>query len=205
MKKPLFIFLLMGWISISASIYENPCQEMIYSEDACVVELQEYRFSIFSNGSVNFETKKDKLNFYEGYGLDTLRDAVIDGENAFFCFDVGDGLYGLSTIFSFSLVTEKINWQSELKGFNGSPMLIVDGSIYVGAFGTVTKLNAKSGKVIWEHTGFYDDKTGAFNSFEKPTIENGMVIFTESRNQYAKYDGRKKIVISIATGKVISK
>lgn len=204
MKTLFCSLLLVTWISIEANVWDDPCHEMIYSKEACIVEIEEFKFFIFSDGRINFGPEVGKLSLDDGFGLDWLRDAVVVGESAFFCFDVSDSLYGSSIIFSVSLSTKKINWQSELKGFNGSKLLISDGDVYAGAFDTVAKFDAETGSLIWEHTGLYDDETSAFNSFERPEIEKDVVIFTESKNYYAKYQGRKKLIVSRTTGQILS-
>ena len=73
----------------------------------------------------------------------------------------------------------KTIWSIDLEAFNASSPLIEKKYIYISGIGKVFKINKTDGKIIWTHSGLYDNHNYRFNGSENIQIKNGVVYFSE--------------------------
>ena len=139
-------------------------------------------------------------NFYlesatvEQYGADILLVASITDSEA-----------GSAIVALIDADTNNIRWQVELLAFNPSSPLISPDAIYIAAFGSIFKIERKSGDIVWQHLNLYQRETQAFNSFQQPEKIGSKVIFRENKVSFAKYDGVQTIVVDSETGVILQK
>lgn len=70
-------------------------------------------------------------------------------------------------------------WSIDLEAFNASNPLIENRFIYISGIGKVFKINKLDGKIIWSHSGLYDNHKYRFNGGDPIQIKNGVVFFSE--------------------------
>ena len=205
MRITLVLIILVISISANADVFDDPCMFINEKDTPCVHELDGNKFIIFPNGNIEFSSVNINVLLPQFYEIEWLIDTVSLNNSVYFSIGITDGDYAGTIIISISITNKALNWQTNIPGFNGSPMLIYEGAIYTGAIGSVTRLNALNGSKEWEHTGLYERKTGAYNSFNLPFVEGNNIIFPENKVPTAKYDGIKRVIVNIETGELISK
>jgi len=204
MRYFLYIILLAIVVNAWATIFDDPCMFISEKEKPCSWEIDNYIFNIDRNGIIEFQSTKTSLTLDEGFKIDWVRDGIIEEENAYFSLGITNGEAGGTIVLSFSILNSELNWQTNLRGFNGSPVLYFNGDVYAGASGMVTKIDAQTGAKDWEHTGLYDRDTQAFNGFKKPYVKGKSVVFPDDKTSTAKYEGLREIVVDIKTGEIVS-
>ena len=93
-------------------------------------------------------------------------------------------------------------WVAPVAGFNVGEPLLTAGHLYVGAIGVVGKLDLDTGKYAWEHHGLYRS-VGAYESFLRPRIENGHVLFPARHPGRGRGDLPSALVVDDATGRIL--
>ena len=84
------------------------------------------------------------------------------------------------------LETLKTLWTRHIPGFNLGEPLAVGDSIYITALGFIGGASLKTGKFLWQYDGLYGSDDQAFNSFQKPQLQGGKIIFTEQAASFSK-------------------
>ncbi len=82
----------------------------------------------------------------------------------------------------FLIAVDKVGktlWSIDLEAFNASAPLIESKYIYISGIGKVFKINKTDGKIIWSHSGLYDNHHYRFNGGETIQIKNGIVFFSD--------------------------
>ena len=204
--KILAAIVVMAISSVAQSSWLNdPCAMMGDHETPCVINIEGNTFVLSNNGTLTIGSVQQQIQLPAHTYIDWYRDSVMYNNNVYLSFDVSDGDSGHAIVVSVSLLSKSITWQADLGGFNGSPLLVTDKGVYAGAIGTVVKLNPMSGADLWRHDGLYENDTQAYNSFIRPRESNGEIIFEESKNSSAKYNGTRRVIVDDRTGKILSK
>ena len=92
-------------------------------------------------------------------------------------------------------------WSTYIQGFNIGESLARNGFLFVTAFGFIGKIDLGTGNYVWKHDDLYR-QPDYFNSFEKPSLVDNVVYFTESKPSYLR---RQSVTIKVnnATGAII--
>lgn len=86
----------------------------------------------------------------------------------------------VATVFLIAIdKTGKTVWSIDLEAFNPSAPLIENKHIYISGIGKVFKINKTDGKIIWSHSGLYDNHNYRLNGGDTIQIKNGIVSFSE--------------------------
>ena len=73
----------------------------------------------------------------------------------------------------------KTLWSIDLEALNASVPLIENKYIYISSLGKVFKINKADGKIVWSHSGLYDNHNYRFNGGENILIKSGIVYFSD--------------------------
>ena len=136
------------------------------------------------------------------HGSDFIEKVIFgfDRNFLFLLYEISDGEGAISKLSKIDLGTYKILWTNTMSGFNPWIPLNKANSLYVTATGFIGKINLDTGKYSWKHVGFYERASSAFNSFIKPEIKEGTVIFTEETHKERK---PFQIIVDDKSGKII--
>lgn len=91
--------------------------------------------------------------------------------------------------------TGKAVWATEVNGFNIGTPLAVGGKLYLTASGLVGKVDLETGKYDWVVSGLF--KGRAFESFRKPWVSGGQVVFVDDND-----DDNAYVLVDSATGRL---
>jgi hypothetical protein len=92
-----------------------------------------------------------------------------------------------------------IRWCRPIRGFNIFASLSSDGSIFVGAIGLVARIDAKTGKIIWQQSGLYK-RDNTFLTFCAAEEDEGVVSMIGANGGRAG----KRITLNRHTGQILS-
>jgi hypothetical protein len=106
----------------------------------------------------------------------------------------------LSYISAYDKKTYKKLWTNQIGGFNYGEPLIQNENIYLTSIGYISKINLKTGKILWEHQGLFD---GHFNVFHKPQMDKKYIVFTENLEYATHLKTQKYIIVDDKSGKII--
>jgi hypothetical protein len=129
------------------------------------------------------------------YCLEYEGDLILIGE-------VTDCCYGSGFIARLDGRTFKRKWKRVFSAFNVGPGLLDGTYAYVTGIGFVGKVSLQNGSFVWRHQDLYQRNNSAFNSFEVPEVNGGVVVFRESSH----YLREKKAAIRVERkrGKILS-
>ncbi len=189
-------------------ILNDPCFMMEQSKGPCTYTAGERVYLIHTNGWIEFkagdEGKLFTVNLPKHFEIEAIKHAEIN-EDVIFNFSITDFDSGSTIIARLSPINNNFSWQTILHAFNSSPLLVEGNYVYVGGIGVVSKIDASNGKVLWIHSGLYENDTQAYNSFIKPFKDGEVVRFVEKKVSSAKYLGVRKVIVNDVTGELLSK
>lgn len=185
------------------------CNLISGQQDACSFTLDAINFQLNDDGEILFQqhgkTHQIKVKLPEYFEFDVVRHAEIVGHLVFFNIEMTDMEFGGALVFVIDRIFGKLVWQTEIPTFNSSKLLIQDNAVYVAGIGYVAKLDARTGKKIWQIDSLYEVDTQAFRSFKKPFLLGENVIFQERKASTEKHLGERSVVVHNQTGNLVSK
>ncbi|NNG01925.1 MAG: hypothetical protein HKM93_21235 [Desulfobacteraceae bacterium] len=175
----------------------------------CRIVVKKITYEINSNGIIRYNVPKGDASFIqpvlpEHFYVQSVQSYDYK-DDIIFIFEITDDEAGSTIILMCNPSSSTLYWTVELGTFNPSPPLVEADSIYIGAIGTIVKLDLKTGLIIWKHSGFYERETSAFNSFLKPIKRNNIIVFQDNKLSFAKYRGVREIWVNDESGKIIRK
>lgn len=203
-KHIYLLFFLIASYAVAEPI-DEPCTFLEEGVATCEYDLGGHKITVWASGKFQYESKTLSIHLPSNFQIEQLVGSAIVGNTTFIVFAITDFDSGSSIIVSVSKDHKKINWQANFHAFNSSPPLVVDNEIYLGGMGLVAKLDAITGKTVWEYTDLYENTTEAFNGFDKPYISANNVIFPEQKTSVTKYEEIRTVTVNRATGKLVSK
>jgi len=97
-----------------------------------------------------------------------------------------------------------IRWLVKLPAFNLSIGTIENTILYQAGLGLVAAIDLERGRVVWQHSGLYEARSQAFNSFLAPEVRPSEVLFTEQRSPHPGTAPRT-IRVERASGRIVSR
>ncbi len=186
----------------------NFCNELSWNsaKEECFYKISGVSFRIFHNGIVKVDTNdKGEHEFQiilpEHFFIESAKYFVVD-KSIVFAFGITGADAGSSIVALYDTEGMNLKWQTEIRSFNISEPLIANNAIYIGAFGTIAKIDIRNGVQVWIHKKLYEQDISAFNSFEKPIITGSCVKFIEAKTAAAKYPGVREVIVDDLTGKI---
>ncbi len=129
------------------------------------------------NFRCNKATSKVRLSLEKD--LEVEKRPNIYGEKDFNIVTVELADHNSGTTFIYALNENcRVLWKKDLKSFNPSIPLIEKDHVYLGAVGSVWKLNKKDGKVVWSHTDLYEKYK--FNGVDPIRRKGSKIRFSDS-------------------------
>jgi outer membrane protein assembly factor BamB len=193
-----------------ASVLEKGrCYLMTPDSGPCLLEINDTKYEINANGIITCNPHKEgaksiQVLLPEHFFVEAAR-AYDFNNDIIFSLQITDGDGGSTIVAMFNLPSFTLSWAVELGAFNPSPPLVEASSVYIGGIGTIAKIDAKTGRIIWKHTGLYERDTNAFNSFLKPFRRGAMIIFKEQKVSTSKYQGIREIWVNDKSGEIVRK
>jgi hypothetical protein len=94
-------------------------------------------------------------------------------------FEVGNGEEGWAGVTRLQPPDFHMVWHVHVPTFNLGPGAIDGSSLYLSAWGFVSRIDLEGGRYIWQHAGLYDSSSGRFNAFLVPLVTRSEVLFYE--------------------------
>jgi hypothetical protein len=168
------------------------------------IRSETYRISNRGKGSVKIDSSTRSFDLrllrYDRlerlYSTEYEQDLLIIG-------GITDGESGAGFLARLDTKRMKLKWKRAIPAFSVGPGLIHERHGYVTAIGFIGKINLDSGAYAWKHNNLYDDRTGAFNSFELPEISGNTIVFREAPNYLRKKTA--VVIVDRASGKILNK
>jgi len=188
----------------------NKCDPLSWDlNEECLYKINDLDFHISPKGGFKIVSStgviaEQKITLPEHFFIESVSHEPI-GENFLIILGITDADAGSSVLALFNKKEMEIKWQTEIGAFNISEPLIGKDAIYVGAIGTVAKIDRDTGAIIWRHQWLYESDTGAFNSFIRPVKDGQVVRFIEEKQPRAKYSKPREIVVEDISGDILSK
>jgi hypothetical protein len=168
------------------------------------IRAETYRISNRGKGSrnINGSTRSFNLRLSPYDRLERLYAAEYE-QDLLIIGGTTDGESGAGFLARFATKTMRLKWKRAIPAFNVGPGLIHERHGYVTAIGFIGKIDLDSGAYAWKHNNLYDERTGAFNSFEVPEISGNTMVFREGPNYLRKTAA--VVIVDRASGKILSK
>lgn len=178
----------------------------VYAEpDAFEFEQSGYRYRVAANGAGR-RTKGDAVRRFNLRlaGGDRITRLYFSGHegNVLLVGEVSDGESGAGFVARLEQPSMRALWKAELPAFNVGPPLREGPHLYLTAVGFVAKLDLETGQFVWRNGRLYGrGGRGTFNSFVRPEVGGGAVLFRE-----VPADSRpaKTLRVDRKTGKILS-
>lgn len=187
----------------------DPCQFMDEANEPCHYKVGDKIFTVNASGNITYGYDGKPITLViklpEYFSIERVRFGEVVENSVAFNFEITDHESGGSVIALVNLSNGIIKWQRDIPAFNSSPLLIINGAVYVGGIGYIAKLNLADGSIAWFHDGLYEHDTQAYNSFDKPFIKGENVVFPESKSPTAKYSGIRSVVVRLNDGSIVSR
>lgn|GEM_PF-2110756 len=202
-----FIFGDAGWTDSSTKQAHCPLLfGMTQSDETCSFFVSGWEYHIDSKGRgyrLKDQTVREDfaLTINENDYIEKIQFAVHE-EDLILLFGVTDGDGAAGGIVRLDGKSLSIKWSVWIPAFNLSIGTVDSGFLYQAGIGFVSKIDLNSGKYVWKYDDLYDHVLGSFNAFEKPVIEDKVVIFREIKQPVATYDKPREIHVNIETGKI---
>jgi len=143
----------------------------------------------WASGATRFHVKANGTGTKRSQGLDEpVRLPVRGGEyiehlwfkpyrgDLLVLFEATAGEYGRGGVCRYRQQPWRMRWCHWIPAFNVVAAVSQDQTVYVGGIGYLARLNASSGKFIWQREGLYQADP-AFNIFGVPTEDGPLVTF----------------------------
>ncbi len=174
----------------------------------CVYNIDNEKFYIFPSGKIRVsmasKTKEMRVSLPSQFYIESAK-YEIDGNSVVFIFGITNAEAGSSILVYYDRNKNNISWQIEIGAFNVSEPLVGIDAIYIGAIGTIVKVDRNTGSILWRHKGLYERDTQAFNAFDRPTREGNFIKFVERKVSTAKYSGIREIIVDDISGEILNK
>ena len=204
------LFVLMAFVlpSMSDAIADaaDCFNEFELSDRPCKIKMGSSDIVMRIDGSLTSPdgAKGVQVSLPKDFYLESVR-YELTGNLVVLVLSISDSESGSTLVSVFDPARFVLVWTTEVPSFNASPPLVTDGFVYLGAFGTVAKLDLLSGVRLWMHSGLYERETQAFNSFVQPRKNDDTIVFAEEKTSTAKYKGVREVRVRDSTGKLLSK
>ena len=184
---------------------ESLCLGEFEEDTACSVVIGTQQITIKSNGQLtSSQSETLRLRMPKDFSLDRVS-YMVHSNDAYVAFEITDGENGGAIVARITLDAFSLKWSRDLPAFNPSLLLLDERSIYVGAFGTIAKLDVRTGSIKWIHSHLYEPDTDVFNAFSKATKVGTNIVFTESYNPPSRHQKVREVVVNDSNGGILSK
>ncbi len=177
-------------------------------ETPCVYKVGDEKLHIFPSGKIRVSTaskvEEVRVTLPGQFYIESAKYEAV-GNSIVFVFGITDAEEGSSILVFYDKNKNNIIWQIEVGAFNASEPLVGIDAIYIGAIGTIAKVDRNTGSILWIHRNLYERDTQAFNAFVRPTREGHLIKFVESKVSTAKYSGIREIVVDDMSGEILNK
>lgn len=99
---------------------------------------------------------------------------------ALIAYELIDAHSGRGEVVRLNRKTLEVDWRLALPSFNTSPAVIEGNRMYIATIGALAAIDLDRGTFAWKHEGLYDQRTFAFNAFERPVVRPTGIVFRES-------------------------
>jgi hypothetical protein len=177
----------------------SPSQNPIFQFSSSGIKYRIKANGSGTRGTGNSQATKFNLKIASSDFIETL--SYLDfQDNMLILASITDNEGSYGAVYSLSKNNSQVKWVANIPGFNIGDVTLEDRYAYITAIGFVSKLDLKSGKYIWKHTGMYQ-KNRAFGMFDRPKLQGRKVIFSGISPDG---DAPKNIVVDKISGKLIA-
>ncbi len=185
------------------------CHMMDPDSGPCSIVINGTKYTVYINGTIAYkgpegETRFIRTRLPEFFYVEAVQSYHFN-EDIIFLLEITDDDAGSTIVIKCSPSDPTAYWTVELGAFNPSPPLVEADSVYLGGIGTVAKIDLKTGRIDWRHSGLYESDTMAFNSFLKPVRRDKVIVFPEDKVSSAEYPGVREIWVNDDSGEIIRK
>jgi len=183
----------------NASVFpEGRCYLMDVTSGPCKMVINEKKYEINIEGKITYSSAKGDTRSIQPILPDHFYvqavQSYVFNEDIIFLLEITDDDAGSTLVVMCKPSSVGLLWTAELGTFNPSPPLVDEGSVYIAGIGTVAKIDIKTGRIVWKHTGLYEQDTMAFNAFSKPIKRGNVIVFQEEKDSFAKYHESGEVI-----------
>jgi len=167
----------------TAGTEQVECEPATFSSLPCRFVLAETTLEVSRAGqlrrySLGKSAASVQLPLEKGFTVDAILYGMYS-KDLVLVYEVSDGEVGFGYVARLRLKNLMLKWWTSLPAFNLSLGAIEDRYLYQAGFGFVAKLDLNTGRFAWKHDGLYDRAHSSFNSFRRPEVGRGEVVFRE--------------------------